>query len=87
MPAKDKYHDSVKRALQKDGWEILDEDFQIILSNRNLWIDIHAAQDNDNAATAILIEVKTFENMPSPMNYLHAVVGQYTVYRLVLAHG
>ena len=29
MPAKDIYHDTVKRALEKDGWRITAENFQL----------------------------------------------------------
>ncbi len=29
MPAKDIYHDTVKRALVKDGWRITAENFQL----------------------------------------------------------
>ncbi|NWF68880.1 MAG: hypothetical protein HXY40_07330 [Chloroflexi bacterium] len=31
MPAKDRYHDTVKRALIKDGWQIAGEQTTLIL--------------------------------------------------------
>lgn len=35
----------------------------------------------------ILVEVKGFENMPSPVDYLADVVGKYVLYRAALDYG
>ena len=40
MPAKDRYHDTVVRALQKDGWTILDEQVGLFVPSRRLWEEI-----------------------------------------------
>jgi hypothetical protein len=58
MPAKDRYHDAVERALQKDGWTILREQVELIVPPRRLWIDLRAAEA---CTLVILVEVKGFE--------------------------
>ena len=75
--AKDKYHDAVVNALEKEGWRILRENMIMGDEIRHLIVDILARRDEDQA---ILVEVKVFENMPSPMTYLQRVVGQYMLY-------
>ncbi|MBC7812419.1 MAG: xisH family protein [Burkholderiales bacterium] len=40
MPAKDRYHDTVKRALIKEGWLITDEQVTLIVDKRYLWVDL-----------------------------------------------
>jgi XisH protein len=58
MPAKDRYHDVVVRALQKDGWTILAEQVALSMPTRRVWIDIRASKNA--GAIAILVEVKGF---------------------------
>lgn len=82
MPAKDRYHDTVVNALRKAGWSHIDEQIGIILEDRRLWIDIRARKEAKQLA--VLIEVKGFENKPSPVEYLAQSIGQYTLYRAVL---
>ena len=41
-----------------------------------------ATRDNDHLV--VLIEVKGFESMASPVDYLAAAVGQYVLYRAAL---
>jgi hypothetical protein len=79
MPAKDRYHDAVKRALAKDGWVIADEQVQLFIDNRILYIDMeiaHPAKDS-----TLLIEVKELYSVPSPVDALAAAVGKYVMYR------
>lgn len=78
MPAKDRYHDAVVHALIKDGWTIAAEQLFIRLAGRRLWIDIRAAKASEQLA--IVVEVKGFENIPSPVDYLADAVGKYVLY-------
>ena len=78
MPAKDRYHDTVARALRKAGWTITSEQFALVIKKRRLWVDIRAEKDNE--ALAILVEVKGFENTPSPIEYLANAAGKYSLY-------
>ncbi len=79
MPAKDRYHDVVVRALQKDGWTIIGEQVEVIIPERRLWLDIRATKDDRRSS--ILIEVKGFEKMRSPVSYLADAIGQCVVYQ------
>lgn len=83
MPAKDRYHDTVVRALVKAGWSIVDEQVKVEIARRRLWIDIHAQQSD--LQLAILVEVKGFENSPSPIEELAKAVGQYLIYQTALS--
>lgn len=85
MPAKDRYHDTVIRALVKDDWIVTDEQVAVILGERRLWIDIEAIRASERLA--ILVEVKGFERMSSPVDYLAEAVGKYVLYRAALDYG
>jgi len=82
VPAKDRYQDTVIRALQKAGWPLITEQIAIIVEDRRLWIDIRARKEAEDLA--ILIEVKGFEGMPSPIEYLANATGKYAMYRATL---
>jgi hypothetical protein len=81
LPAKDYYHDVVKRALIKDGWKITREQVLFIIADRHVWIDIEASKTSEDQR--ILIEVKGFEG-PSQVNELMDAVGKYVVYRAII---
>ncbi len=83
MPAKDRYHETVKHALIKDGWTIVDEQVKLEIGRRRLWIDIHAEKAERNLA--ILVEVKGFENSPSAIEELAQALGQYIIYQVTLS--
>lgn len=82
MPAKDRYHDTVKRALIKDGWNIIEEQVKPNCGARRLWIDLLAGKSDRNL---VLIEVKGFESSPSAVEELANAVGQYIIYQAALA--
>ena len=84
MPAKDRHHDLVVRALARAGWHVVAEQLAVILPTRRLWIDIQATQEPSRQI--VLVEVKGFENMPSPVDYLAAAVGQYVLYLAALEY-
>ena len=82
MPAKDVYHDAVVNALRKDGWIVRTKQLYLTIENRSVWIDIEA----EKSQQVIVVEVKGFEDLSSPISYLHVVVGQYVVYREILKY-
>jgi hypothetical protein len=82
MPAKDKFHDVVLRALQNDGWTILKEQVRIIVDKRRLWIDVKAKHEVQNEI--VLIEIKSFDSPDSEVKYLENVLGQYLLYRAII---
>lgn len=82
MPAEDKYHSSVVNALKKAGWTIISEQIRLLVKKRYVYLDLQAQNQDNNQV--ILVEVKGFENIASPVSYLHQVVGQYIVYQAVM---
>lgn len=74
MPADDKYQKAVINALIKDDWQIADEQIALPVDNRNLWVDIEAIKMPHNERI-ILIEVKGFENVDSPIKYFQQIIG------------
>lgn len=83
MPTKDHYHETVKRALIKDGWTITQEQFKVTIERRRLWIDVLARKTDQNLA--ILVEIKGFENSPSSVEELAKALGQYVMYQVALS--
>jgi hypothetical protein len=85
MPAKDIYHNAVRFALVKDGWEILTEDYSLEYGGDRLYVDIAAEKPIAAAKQGqkILVEVKSFLGR-SFINDLERAVGQYIVYRDIL---
>ena len=81
MPAKDRFHDVVVRALQKNGWTIRSEQVSFLIGRRYIWIDIQAYKDTEVATT--LVEVKGFRKRSQVENLMEAV-GKYVVYRAVI---
>lgn len=87
MPARDVYHDAVVQALIKQGWTITHDPLLISYGGQNLYVDLGAKRVSIAAQRGeekIAVEVKSFLNI-SPMRDLHEAVGQYDVYRTILA--
>jgi hypothetical protein len=80
VPAKDRYHDAVRRALQKDGWQIVAEQLVFIGKERNIVIDLRAVKEGEQA---VLIEVKSF--LGSALEALANALGKLLIYRYILA--
>lgn len=85
MPAKDMYHDAVKRALEKDGWVITHDPFIIEFKGLRLYADLGAEQvmSAEKAGRKIVIEIKVF-GTASLVSELEKTVGQYGIYRTFL---
>lgn len=80
MPNRDKYHDVVIRALEKEGWRITSDPMTLYIPGQHLYVDLRAEKDEQT----ILIEVKVFDGYPSPVNYLGKSLGQYLLYQVML---
>jgi hypothetical protein len=85
MPAKDLFHDVVKRALQKDGWTITDDPLFLRFGGLEMYIDLGAerifAAERDNEKIAV--EVKSFV-APSTAIEFSTALGQFLKYQLAL---
>lgn len=85
LPAKDIYHDTVKRALQKDGWTITHDPFPLQIGNKRLSADLGAERlmIAEKRTQKIVVEVKSFVGQ-SNVKDLQQALGQYVLYRQVL---
>jgi XisH protein len=83
--AKDLFHQVVKDALVKDGWNITHDPFPVDYGDVQMQIDLGAerllAATKDQ--TVIAVEIKSFVR-PSAISEFHTAVGQYLNYRRAL---
>ncbi|MCY7369188.1 MAG: fatty-acid oxidation protein subunit alpha [Chamaesiphon sp.] len=83
--AKDLFHQVVKDALVKDGWNITHDQFPVDYGDVQMQIDLGAerllAATKDK--TIIAVEIKSFVR-PSAISEFHTAVGQYLNYRRAL---
>ncbi len=61
MSARDIYHNTVKSALQKDGWTITHDPFPLKIGKKRLSIDLGAERliAAENQSSKIVVEVKS----------------------------
>ncbi|NET81011.1 MAG: fatty-acid oxidation protein subunit alpha [Moorea sp. SIO1F2] len=85
MPAKDIFHNTVRLALEKDGWLITKDPLYIKVGGSEMYIDLAAEQliaaQKDNQSIAV--EIKSFLQ-ESEMSEFHVALGQFLNYRLAL---
>jgi hypothetical protein len=86
MLAKDIFHDSVKCALEKEGWTITDDPLFLRFGGLEMYIDlgaerIFAAERNNER---IAVEVKSFI-APSAATEFSMALGQFLKYQLALS--
>jgi hypothetical protein len=86
MPARDRYHDCVRNALVKDGWVITHDPLRLSWGGKDMYVDLGAEQlmAAEKGGRSIAVEVKTFLGR-SEMEDLERALGQFTLYRSVLA--
>jgi XisH protein len=85
MKTKDIYHDTVKRALQKDGWTITHDPFPLQIGKKRLSADLGAERllTAERGLQRIVVEVKSFVGQ-SDVKDLEQALGQYVLYRQIL---
>jgi hypothetical protein len=85
MPALDKYHHAVRKALEKEGWTITHDPLGFSFPGFNVMLDLGAekllAFERENIKIAV--EIKVFNN-PSRVTEFHAALGQYRNYLTAL---
>ena len=85
MPNRDRYHDVVRRALEKDGWTITDDPLRMRWGKKDMYVDL-AAEKLLVAAKGeqqIAVEIKTFRG-PSSIADAQKSLGQYFIYLSVI---
>jgi len=85
MPQKDFYHDSVRNALEKDGWTITHDPLIIRLEDVKFYVDLAAEKTIEREAQTrkTAIEIKVFSGL-SFLNEFEKAVGQYLIYKQFL---
>jgi hypothetical protein len=85
VSAKDIYHNTVKVALQKDGWTITHDLFPLKIGKKRLSIDLGAERliAAENQSFKIVVEVKSFVGQ-SDVKDLDQALGQYILYQQII---
>jgi XisH protein len=85
VPARDIYHNTVKTALQKEGWTITHDPFPLQIGKKRLSSDLGAERlmSAQKETQKIVVEVKSFVG-PSNVKDLEQALGQYILYRQIL---
>ncbi|MEG3897544.1 MULTISPECIES: XisH family protein [unclassified Microcoleus] len=86
MAAKDKFHDAVKRGLEKEKWTVTHDPLKLeYAKNERVEIDLGAEKllGAEKAGEKIAVEIKSFLN-DSALADFHTALGQFLNYRLVL---
>lgn len=85
MPAKDRYHDAVKRALIRDGCKILSEQYFVGTDTRQFWVDLFV--ESAAGDQRMLVEGKSFLPGESEIENLANAIGKYLIYEVAIALG
>jgi hypothetical protein len=79
------YYNTVKSALQKDGWTITHDPFPLKVGKKRLSVDLGAERllSAEKGTQRIVVEVKSFVG-ESDVKDLEQALGQYILYRQIL---
>ena len=85
MPAKDMFHEAVKKALLNDGWTITADPLYIEFGGVDLYVDLAAEKviAVEKNGRKIAVEIKSFIS-PSLITEFHIALGQFINYRIAL---
>jgi hypothetical protein len=85
VPRLDVYHETVKHALERDGWTITHDPLTYKIDADKIYIDLGAERviAASKGKRKIAVEIKTFAG-PSPLHDLQAALGQYILYKQFL---
>ena len=86
MAWKDLYHDTVRQALENDGWIITDDPLTVPTPGLDFHIDLGAVRNIVGAqkdGKQIAVEIKSLKGN-SVFYDFHQALGQFLIYRLAL---
>ncbi len=80
--AKDRFHFVVRTALEKEGWKITADPYEISIDEVDFEIDLAAEQliAAEREGRSIAVEIKSFTS-PSNVSDFHTALGQFLNYR------
>src|SRR5579864_1894513 len=85
MPRKDAFHDVLKNALVKDGWQITHNPYTLEYNRETLYVDLGAEAPigAEKEGRKIAVEIKSFLGKSGITDLYHAL-GQYILYRSLI---
>ncbi len=85
MSRRDKTHDLVRTALEKEGWTVTDDPFYIKIGRKSAQIDLGAERViiAEKESEKIAVEVKSFTAASTLTEFYHAL-GQFLMYQSAL---
>ena len=83
--ARDTFHNAVRRALEKERWQITDDPLKLEYKGARLEIDLGAERllAAERGEEHIAVEIKSFSGK-SALHEFHTALGQYINYRRAL---
>jgi Holliday junction resolvase-like predicted endonuclease len=82
--AKDRFHDAVKKGLQKEGWIITADPYEVSVGEVDFEIDLAAEMiAAERADEKIAVEIKSFIGRSSVSDF-HTAIGQSINYQIAL---
>ena len=84
--AKDLFHNEVRIALEKDGWQITHDPYRLRYGVADIYIDLAAEEAiaAEKQGRKIAVEIKSFIGS-SAISEFHKALGQFINYRAVLS--
>lgn len=85
MPARDVFHNTVRVALEKDGWGVTHDPLFIKVEEFEFYIDLGAERilGAEKAGQKIAVEIKSFLG-PSEITELYSALGKFSIYESAL---
>lgn len=85
MPARDVFHNAVRKALANDGWTITDDPLRLQWGKKDMYVDLGAEKliGAEKEGVRIAVEIKSFGGA-SDVRDLEQAFGQYFVYHAVI---
>lgn len=82
--AKDRFHDAVRTALEKEGWTITADPYEVSVGDVDFEIDLAAEMlAAERAGEKIAVEIKSFIGR-SNVSEFHTALGQFLNYQFAL---
>jgi hypothetical protein len=86
MPAIDYCQPQIIRALEKEGWRVESSPLKVVTPTRYVYFDAELTRKiNGSQEHIMLAEVKCFPNQDDTTTDLYIAIGQYLLYRAILA--
>lgn len=82
--ARDRFHDAVRIGLEKDGWKITADPYEVSVGEVDFEIDLAAEMlAAERAGEKIAVEIKSFISR-SAVSDFHTALGQFINYQVAL---